>query len=139
MPSSNRKPTLRCRSRPREPRRARGVLCPAGGRDLVIDAVTAAFVQDLDTEDLGRCHGSVFVGAREGDIEGQDLIAVPGCGQFVQCADAVDFDRVEGIDGRADTELRSEVADQRAGKDGGAVNGRVLVLGTDLVFVGAFG
>ena len=44
--------------------------------DRVVDRDAGSLVEDLDAEDLGRCLGSVFVGAGEGDVEGQDLVAV---------------------------------------------------------------
>jgi|tagenome__1003787_1003787.scaffolds.fasta_scaffold20548084_3 hypothetical protein len=30
-----------------------------------------------------RSHGAVFVGTRKGDIEGQDLVGIPGRGQLI--------------------------------------------------------
>ena len=44
----------------------------------VVDRDTGTFVQDLDAEDLRSAHSAVFVGTRQGDIEGQHLVAVAG-------------------------------------------------------------
>ncbi len=63
--------------------------------DRIVDGNALAFVEDLDAEDLGRAHGAVLVGAGEGDVEGQDLIAVPRSGQFVQ---STDFGQREIVD-----------------------------------------
>jgi len=43
-----------------------------------------------------------FVGAGEGDVEGQDLIAVQGCRQFLVGAGVGDGDVVQLVDGIAD-------------------------------------
>jgi hypothetical protein len=45
--------------------------------DCIVDRHAGSFVQDLDAEDLAGSHGAVFVGTREGDIEGQDLVGIP--------------------------------------------------------------
>jgi hypothetical protein len=37
----------------------------------VVDGGAPAFVEDLDAEDLGCRHGTVFVGTGDGDIEGR--------------------------------------------------------------------
>ena len=52
-----------------------------GFRDGVVHRDAGAFVQDLDAEDLAGGHGAVFIGTRQGDIEGQDLVGIAGCGQ----------------------------------------------------------
>ena len=44
----------------------------------VIDRNAHTLVEDLQAEDLGRAHGAVLVGAGERDVEGQDLVGVPG-------------------------------------------------------------
>ena len=75
--------------------------------DGVIDRVTGSFVEDLEAEDLGSRHRAVFVGTREGDVERQDLIAVPGGRQFVHRADAVHLDVVHRVDGRTYAVLRA--------------------------------
>ena len=46
--------------------------------DGVIDGGAEAFVEDFDAEQFGRSGGSIFVGAGDGDIEGQDLVGIPG-------------------------------------------------------------
>ena len=48
--------------------------------DGVVDRGAEAFVEDLDAEQLGRGGGAVLVGAGDGDVEGQDLVGVPGLG-----------------------------------------------------------
>src|SRR5581483_7370966 len=86
-----------------------------------------------NAEDLGRAHGSVLVGAGQGDIEREDLVRVPGSGQDRALTDAGLRRVVELIDGGAD--VRTERAGQRAGEDRSTVGG-VGVLRTDLVGVG---
>jgi len=49
-----------------------------GGRSLghsVVDRDAGSFVEQLDAEDASRAHRAIFVGAGEGDVEGQDLVA----------------------------------------------------------------
>ena len=46
--------------------------------DGVIDGSAEAFVEDFDAEQFGGSGGAVFVGAGDGDIEGQDLVGIPG-------------------------------------------------------------
>jgi hypothetical protein len=50
--------------------------------DGVIDRRAETFVQDFYAEQFGGGGGAVLVGAGDGDIEGQDLIAEPGEGGF---------------------------------------------------------
>ena len=53
----------------------------------VIDGGAEAFVQDLDAEQLAAGGGAVFVGRGHGDVEGQDLVGVPGQGGFLEALD----------------------------------------------------
>ena len=53
-------------------------------RDRVVHRDAGTFIQDLDAEDLAAGHGAVFVGPGEGDVEGQDLVAIAGSGQGPQ-------------------------------------------------------
>jgi hypothetical protein len=46
--------------------------------DGVVDGYAVAFVQDLDTEDLAGSGTSLFIGGGQGDVEGKDLVGVPG-------------------------------------------------------------
>jgi len=55
--------------------------------DRIVNRHAGSFVEDLDAEDLAGRHGAVFVGTREGDIEGQDLVGIPGSGQLIQSTD----------------------------------------------------
>jgi len=76
-----------------------------GGRSLghsVVDRDAGSFVEQLDAEDASRAHRAIFVGAGEGDVEGQDLIAVQGCRQFLVGACVGDGDVVQLVDGIAD-------------------------------------
>jgi len=90
----------------------------------VVDGDAPTFVENFHAEDLGRAHGTVFVGAGERDVEGQYLIGIPGSCRLLACAcreQAV----VQGIDGRADRrsggannrrgEYRSTISDVRIG------------------------
>lgn len=52
--------------------------------DGVVDRGAEAFVEDLDPEELGTGGGAVLVGAGDGDVEGQDLVGVPGQGGFFE-------------------------------------------------------
>ena len=60
--------------------------------DGIVDGDTLTFVEDFYAEDLGRAHGTVFVGAGEGDVERQDLIRVPRGSQFLGPIALVRFD-----------------------------------------------
>jgi len=62
-----------------------------GFRDRVIHGDAGTFIQDLDAEDLADGHGAVFVGSAEGDIEGQDLVAIAGGGQGPHAVDVGDL------------------------------------------------
>ncbi len=68
--------------------------------DGIVNRNALTFVEDLDAEDLGRAHRAVLVGAGEGHVEGQDLIAVPGRGQFVQTTDFSQRQVVDLVDDR---------------------------------------
>jgi hypothetical protein len=50
----------------------------------IVDRDAVAFVEDLHRIDLGGGSGAVLVGEGQGDVEGQDLIGVPGEGQFLK-------------------------------------------------------
>jgi hypothetical protein len=60
--------------------------------DCIVDGDAGTFVENFYAEDLGRAHGTVFVGAGEGDVEGQDLIRVPRGSQFLAGIALVRFD-----------------------------------------------
>jgi len=47
-------------------------------RDRVVDGDAEAFVEDFDAEDLGGLGLALFVVGHQGDVEGQDLVGVPG-------------------------------------------------------------
>ncbi len=104
------------------PRRDEGGLHLADG---IVDRVTGAFVEDLEAEQLGSCHGAVLVRACEGHVERQDLVRVPRGGQFVHRADVVDLDVVQCVDRRAYAVLRAEVTDESGREDGGAIDSRL--------------
>lgn len=55
-----------------------------------------------NAEDLGGRHGAVFVGVGDGDVEGQDLVGVPGISQFFAAADFRQGLVVDLVDGGAD-------------------------------------
>ena len=110
-----------------------------GGRafgDGVVDADSRSFVEDLDAEDLGRAHGAVFVGAGEGDVEGQDLVGVHRGGQFVHAVD-VGHLGVELVDGVADR--LAVVAHDARGEQGIGIRGVQRELRTDVVRAGDAG
>ena len=67
--------------------------------DRVVDRHAAAFVQDLDPEDLHAGGGAVFVGAGQGDVEGEDLVGVPGQGFGLEAGDGVEALAAELVDG----------------------------------------
>jgi len=50
----------------------------------VVDRKAEAFVQDFDAEEFRRGGGAVLVGHGAGDVEGQDLIGIPGQGGFFE-------------------------------------------------------
>ncbi len=52
------------------------------------DRHAGAFVQDLDAVDLHRGGGAQLRGSGQGDVEGQDLIGVPGLGELLQAVDS---------------------------------------------------
>lgn len=66
--------------------------------DGVIDGSAEAFVEDLDAEEFGTGGGAVFVGAGDGDVEGQDLVGIPGLGQFFEALDFGDGDVIDVVD-----------------------------------------
>ena len=70
--------------------------------DHVIDRHALTFVEDLNAEDLGRAHRAVLVGAGERDVEGQDLVAIPGGRQFLVRSGVGDGDLIQLADGGAD-------------------------------------
>jgi hypothetical protein len=80
-----------------------------------------------------RSHGAVFVGTRQGDIEGQDLVGIPGSGQLIQSTDFLQGKVVDLVDDR--THAGTDGTGQRGSEHGRGVDFRVLVLGTDLVHI----
>lgn len=52
--------------------------------DGVIDRGAETFVEDFHAEEFGRGRGPVLVGAGDGDVQGQDLVGVPGESWFFQ-------------------------------------------------------
>jgi hypothetical protein len=101
--------------------------------DCVIDRGAPTFVEDFHAEDLGCCHRAVFVGACDGDIEGQDLIGIPrGC-QFFVAADFAQAQVVDLVDGGADG--RAGGARQAGGEDRRGAYAGVLILRTDFILV----
>jgi hypothetical protein len=50
--------------------------------DGIIHRGAPAFVEDFNAEDLGGRHCAVFVCAGDADVEGQDLIGIPGISQL---------------------------------------------------------
>jgi len=79
-----------------------------------------------------------FIGRSQGDIEGQDLIGEPGCGQFFQAGHGIDGNVVQVIDGRAGAG-KTRIAGNAGREDSRLVEEVVLVgteLGTDFVFPG---
>ena len=114
--------------------RARGFVGQAGRKDLVIDAYTRSFVEDLDAEDLGGAHGAVLVGAREGHVERQHLVGIPGDGAFVEAIEGGDLG-IELVDGGAYGQ--AGIAHDGAGEQGIGIRCVLgLVLGPDLVDIG---
>jgi len=106
----------------------------------IVDGDSRAFVQDLDPVDLHRRAGAVLAGAGQGDVEGQDLIAVPGTGHLLEAADGGELLAVQVVDGRA--EGNAVGAHQGGVEDGvlrqvGVTAG--LELGTDVIDVGTIG
>lgn len=105
--------------------------------DGVVDRYAGTFVQDFDAVDAHASGGADFVGAGQGDIEGQDLIREPGRSQFFQGADGVDGDLIELIDGAGD--VRPGATRQGRIEDRGLIKELLGVgteLGTDVVFPG---
>jgi len=94
--------------------------------DRIVDREAGTFVQDLDAEDLHRGGGTHFVGTRERDVEGQDLVGIPGLGQLLHTRNAGHRGGAVLIDGGAD--LGTVVAGQAALEDG--------VLGEEGVLIG---
>lgn len=102
----------------------------------VVDRRSKAFVQDLDAEELRGGGGSVFVGGRDRDVEGQALVGVPGKSRFLKALDGRQRDVVElfggGVDGKRN------IPEERRAEGAGTV-GRELVgdleLGTDVIGV----
>jgi hypothetical protein len=117
-----------CTCPPRGPRRSLHLA------DCAVDRGTPAFVEDFHAEDLGCSHCAVFVGAGDGDVEGQDLIGVPGISQFFVAADFAQAQVIDLIDGGADG--RAGGADQAGGEDSLGAYAGVLILRTDFILVG---
>jgi len=70
--------------------------------DRVVDRRPEAFIQDLDSEQLSRGGGAVFVGGGQGDVEGQDLVGVPGQSHFFETLYVGQRDVVQLVDGSVD-------------------------------------
>jgi hypothetical protein len=103
--------------------------------DRIVNRGTPAFVEDLDTEDLGSAHGAVFVGTGDGHVKGKDLVAVPGSYDFLKLSGLSDLNGIELIDGGSGVELSAEIALYGRAEDG-CSGCRALELGTDFVLVG---
>ena len=88
-----------------------------------VDRRAEAFVQDLHAEDLAAGGGAILVGRGQGDVEGQDLVAVPGQGDFLEALDVRQRDLIELIDGGIDRE--SNVPGQSGVED--SPSARVLI------------
>lgn len=69
--------------------------------DRVVDGHARAFLQDLDPEDLHAGNSAVFVGAGQRDVEGRDLIGVPGQSFGLEARDGVETLAAELVDGGA--------------------------------------
>ena len=69
----------------------------------VVDRGAEALVEDLDPEQLGRGGGPVLVGGGDGHVEGQDLVGVPGLGDFLEALDFGERDIIQllgdGVEG----------------------------------------
>ena len=107
-----------------------------GFRDGVVHRDAGAFVQDLDAEDLAGGHGAVFIGTRQGDIEGQDLVGIAGGGQgphVVQIAHLSIQLRGDARNGGA------VVAHDGGGEQGVGRGGIERILPPDLIDVGLSG
>lgn len=103
--------------------------------DGVVDGHAGAFGQHFHAEDLEAGHGAVLVGRSEGDVEGQDLVRVPGHSQLGELPDRGDALEIQGVDGGA--QGRADVAGD-AGLEDGRTRGvvGVDVRGTDLIGLG---
>lgn len=106
----------------------------------VVDGDACAFVQDFHAVDLHRGGGAVFGRAGQGDVEGQDLIGVPGLGELLHAVDRSH----RGGDGAIQVsdcgaEGNAAAADQGGVEDRALRQIDVLVgveLGTDVVDIG---
>ncbi len=105
--------------------------------DGVVDRGAETFVEDLDAEQLGRGGGAVLVGGGDGDVEGQDLVGVPGRGDFLEALDLGEGDVIELVGGGVDRQ--GNIAGDGGVEGAGGVGGEIevlLELGTDIVAVG---
>ena len=103
--------------------------------DGIVDRNAGSFIQDFHAEDLGSRHGAVFVGGRKRDVEGQDLIRVPGGGQLGPAADSRCVHLIQLVDGGAD--VRAGIADDRAVEQSGRIEGiGILELWANFVLIG---
>lgn len=102
----------------------------------VVDRAAEAFVQDFDAEELRGSSSSVFVGGGDRDVEGQDLIGVPGGSDLLEAGNRGQWNLVQlvsgGVHGHGNIagERRVECAHRVRGQAG-----RALELGTDIVCV----
>lgn len=107
--------------------------------DRVVDGAAPAFVHDFDAEDLAGGGGAIFVGGGDGDVEGQNLIDVPGSGNFLEALDGAERDVIElvgrGVDGKRHVQSRRRV--EGSSRVGGQI-GRDLELGTEAFLLRPF-
>ena len=66
--------------------------------DGVVDGESVAFVEDLDGVELGRGRGAQLIAGGDGDIEGRDLVRVPGQGLLLPAADGSQGSVVQLVD-----------------------------------------
>ena len=104
-------------------------------RNQIVDRNAGAFIQDFHPEDLGSRHGAVFVGGCQGDVEGKDLIRVPGCCQFGPAADRRNRHVIQLVDGATDggAGVTNDGAVEQRGR---ILRVGVLELGTDFILIG---
>jgi hypothetical protein len=67
-------------------------------RHGVIDGSAVALVEDFHPEDLHGAAGAVLGGARQGHVEGQDRVGVPGVGRFFPATQG----GIDALEGRVD-------------------------------------
>jgi hypothetical protein len=103
----------------------------------VFDQDAGTFVQDLATEDTHGRRSTLLIDTLESDVEGQNLVGVPGLGYFLEAGDSVDdyagqlIDRGAGCD--AVVTYQCGLVDGVVGQENVRVGAE---LGTDVVDVG---